>query len=283
MSREKQSLFENIAGLAAKMPWWIGVLLALISFLILHSIAGIHVTPSMKPGQMGGFAVKQFYVTVAIFFQMIIPFAFLLGAIGSVIKNRKRGMLFTGASRSSSPARINTLSWSEFEMLVGEAFRMQGYAVTETGGGGADGGVDLELRKGNEIFLVQCKQWRAYKVSVNTVRELYGVMAARGAAGGYVVTSGRFTEDARAFASGRNIELIEGDELHAMIQSVESAGTHPTGHAVSNLTPACPICNSVMIKRIAKKGPNPGSAFWGCPKYPACRGARPLTASVIRN
>jgi restriction system protein len=50
--------------------------------------------------------------------------------------------------------------------------------VAEIGGGGADGGVDLVLTKpgksGGEKFLVQCKQWRAYKVGVDVVRELYG-------------------------------------------------------------------------------------------------------------
>ena len=46
--------------------------------------------------------------------------------------------------------------------------------MEETGGQGADGGIDLVLRKGSERFLVQCKQWRAYKVGVNVVRELYG-------------------------------------------------------------------------------------------------------------
>jgi restriction system protein len=38
-------------------------------------------------------------------------------------------------------------------------------------------------------------------------------MAAQQAAGGYVVTSGRFTKDAIAFAEGRNIELIDGEVL----------------------------------------------------------------------
>ncbi len=39
---------------------------------------------------------------------------------------------------------LNGMSWREFEMLVGEAFRLGGYTVSETGGGGADGGVDLK-------------------------------------------------------------------------------------------------------------------------------------------
>src|SRR5690606_4794 len=103
--------------------------------------------------------------------------------------------------------------WQEFEMLVGEGFKRRGYGVRENGGGGADGGVDLVLTKGGERFLVQCKQWKAFKVGVTTVRELYGVMAADGAAGGSVVTSGQFTKEASAFAAGRNIELVDGGLL----------------------------------------------------------------------
>lgn len=80
------------------------------------------------------------------------------------------------------------MAWKEFEKLVGEAFRLQGYQVTELGGDGPDGGIDLVLRKGHEKFLVQCKQWKAFTVGVAVVRELYGVMAAKGATGGFIVS-----------------------------------------------------------------------------------------------
>lgn len=92
-----------------------------------------------------------------------------------------------------------------------------GPRVSEQGGAGPDGGIDLVLSKGSEKFLVQCKQWKAFKVSVTVVRDLYGVMAVKGAAGGFVVTSGRFTDEATAFASGRNIKLIDGPLLHGLI------------------------------------------------------------------
>lgn len=36
--------------------------------------------------------------------------------------------------------------------------------------------------------------------------------------------------------------------------------------------PACPRCSSPMIRRIAKTGENAGKEFWGCTKFPACRG-----------
>jgi len=38
---------------------------------------------------------------------------------------------------------IRNLGWRDFEILVAEAYRQQGHQVTETGGGGADGGIDL--------------------------------------------------------------------------------------------------------------------------------------------
>lgn len=123
------------------------------------------------------------------------------------------------------------MSWREFEMLVGEAFRLQGYSVVENGGGGgADGGVDLVLTKTGEKFLVQCKQWKAFRVGVDVVREHYGVMAAKGAAGGFVVTSGAFTSEAKAFTDGRNVRLVDGHKLVGLIPSYPSCrGTRPIG------------------------------------------------------
>ena len=37
----------------------------------------------------------------------------------------------------------------------------------------------------------------------------------------------------------------------------------------------CPKCSSPMSLRTAKKGKNPGSKFWGCNKYPRCKGTKP--------
>jgi restriction system protein len=133
--------------------------------------------------------------------------------------------------------------------------------------------VDLILARGHERFLVQCKQWRVQQVPVAIVRELYGVMAAQHAAGGYVVTSGRFTKDAVAFAAERNIELVDGKVLSELLRepknSVATATISPT-KSINTSTPACPHCNEPMISRVAKRGANAGSEFWGCRRYPKC-------------
>ncbi len=40
--------------------------------------------------------------------------------------------------------------------------------------------------------------------------------------------------------------------------------------------PECPKCNSRMAYRKAGKGKNKGKVFWGCTKFPACRGTREI-------
>lgn len=36
--------------------------------------------------------------------------------------------------------------------------------------------------------------------------------------------------------------------------------------------PQCPRCSGPMVRRMAKSGENAGKEFWGCTKFPACRG-----------
>ena len=95
---------------------------------------------------------------------------------------------------------IGDLSWAEFEELVAEIFRRQGYAVEHTGSAAGDGGVDVRLRRNGQTTLVQCKHWKTWTVRVNVIRELRGAMAAEGADYGIVVSYGAFTPDATSFA-----------------------------------------------------------------------------------
>jgi hypothetical protein len=37
--------------------------------------------------------------------------------------------------------------------------------------------------------------------------------------------------------------------------------------------PTCPECNARMIRRVLKSGPHAGKRFWGCHRYPKCKGA----------
>ncbi|ODV18584.1 MAG: hypothetical protein BGP24_22460 [Lysobacterales bacterium 69-70] len=39
-------------------------------------------------------------------------------------------------------------------------------------------------------------------------------------------------------------------------------------------TPTCPVCSAVMVRRQARKGSRAGSFFWGCSRFPQCRGVK---------
>ena len=114
---------------------------------------------------------------------------------------------------------------------------------------------------------------------MKTVRELLGVVVSEKASKGILVTSGRFTEEAKKFASANSeIDLVDGPKLAALIRDVQATSMSDPGSvpAETNFPPSaiCPLCNAQMVLRTARKGQHAGSQFWGCSKYPGCKGTR---------
>ncbi|WP_238378889.1 restriction endonuclease [Geobacter metallireducens] len=272
---------EDMILVASKLPWWACLLLALVSYAVLHTMAMRPVMPAtVVPGQMGDAVARGLITTLAMFGQYVMPFAFALAALLSAVTSSRQKKLYDTVAGRGDVAALNEMGWDEFEMLVGEHFRRQGFQVTRQGGNGPDGGVDLILKNGGETYLVQCKQWKAYKVGVQPVRELYGVMASRGAVGGYVVTSGKFTDEAVDFARGLNVELIDGRQLRQIIDNARRPSTDVVRHEIfpkAVSSPNCPKCGAEMKKRVARQGSNAGREFWGCSTYPKCKGIVPVT------
>lgn len=280
--KKKQSAFEDTVEIASRLPWWAGLLLAVVSYFGLHALA-VTAPPSAPamPGELGNVVVGQMFRTMAFYGQYLLPAIFTLGALVSVLRRRKRAKLYQDVSRTPSQQALESLTWHEFELLIGEWFRRQGYAVVETGGvGEPDGGVDLVLSKQNQTYLVQCKQWKALQVGVTVVRELMGVMAVQNASGGFVVTSGRFTDEARRFAEQAKIILIDGRQLTGLLrQQSRVSAAHPAVQSAPvspETAPACPKCGAGMVMRTASRGANAGRSFWGCSQFPTCRATRSI-------
>lgn len=203
-----------------------------------------------------------------------------LAALVSLAKGAERAALLETRTGLDS---LRSLSWRDFEKLVGEAFRRQGYAVVENGLGGADGGIDLVLRKDGRVTLVQCKQWKSRAVTVSTVREMWGLVSHHQADAVKIVCVGEFTRDAKRFIEGKAIELIGGAQLLALVRTVQTQSppaaaapgvpqlSAPTEVAESMTAPACPRCSAGMTQRRNRRN---GEVFWGCINYPGCRGTR---------
>jgi restriction system protein len=209
---------------------------------------------------------------------IVFSVASLIAAGVSAIKSVSRRKLL---DRQDGIESLRRLSWQEFEQLVGEAYRRQGYDIEETGGGGADGGIDLLLRGNNETVVVQCKQWKTYQVGVDKVRELLGVVSATNASRGVLVSSGSFTNDAKSFAANNPITLVDGPALAKLVTTVqtqrgstqtESMATSPASTGAVN----CPRCGADMVLRTAKRGANAGARFYGCSQFPDCNGIREI-------
>ena len=268
---------EGFLVLLTEAPWWVSVVIAAIVYGGMRWIA-----PSIEFKNQMLKSIGAAMPQAAWVFGLL----FLFPALVSFLKRKQRQKLLDSRRNIDS---MRDLPWKEFELLIGEAFRRQGYTVEERGGGGADGGVDLMLRKGGERILVQCKHWKSRQVGVNVVRELYGVMVHEKAAKAIVAISGEFTEEAKSFARGKPLELINGPELFRLISSVQvgpatqkaepvlakmEKDAYQTKNKASGSAGVCPECGSEMVRRVAKRGTNAGSSFWGCSMYPKCSGTR---------
>lgn len=264
---------DNILHILTTLPWYYSVFTAIGVYMgmtfLLPAVASVN---PMAAGFAGGLA----QLAPLAFFLFLLP-----APISLIQSQRKRKQLDAQQDINS----IRDLSWQRFEELVGEAYRRQGYWVKENDGAGPDGGIDLIISKGGKRYLVQCKQYRVQKVGVKVIREMYGLVAAEHAAGGIVITSGKFTWDAGRFADGKSLELVDGVQLVRLVADLQSGHGNPevsvpqapaslkTPDEISGI-PSCPVCGREMVSRTAKKGRNVGKQFWGCPAFPKCRGTR---------
>lgn len=214
MGRRKDSGIEMVS----KLPWQAGIVLGVAGYVAMRYGLGWCMTTFGGPiGQaLGTSLASGAYAPIA----WLLLIACWLAALISFLDSRRRQHLLASQTGLRS---LSTMDWREFEMLVGEAFRRQGYKVREIGLGGADGGVDLILQKEGATTLVQCKQWRTKLVDVRVVREMYGLQMHHRADAVKIVAIGHYTDDAQRFVHGKPIELISGNALLAMVRDCQLA------------------------------------------------------------
>lgn len=273
MARKRRSFFVELFDVS---PWF-SVVLAVGAWLLGELVAAHGESLAKVAANQIVVQMLTQLVPAATLVLRFLALGFCFTAIVSFFRRRHRAKLFETRTSLQS---IRDLSWQDFERYVGEAYRRKGYTVEETGPG-ADGGIDLIARKNGETVLVQCKHWRTEKVGAPVARELFGLVKAHGAANGVLITSGAFTREALKFADQTQLELVDGEGLVRLIRDVPRPVDAPGKHASPTETPSCPRCQSPMVKRTAKRGTHAGGEFWGCSKFPKCRGTRRQDGAVI--
>lgn len=174
---------------------------------------------------------------------------------------------------------IQNIEWKRFEDVCERYYALKGIRSSTTPLG-ADGGIDIRLFQddGSDLVttVVQCKAWSDRLVGVKPVRELLGVKVHEKADKAFFMTSGGYTEEARAFALANGITLMGGDMLLMMFRRLPadlSSALLAFATAGDYRTPTCPSCG---VRMTARKGKGEGRAFWGCVRYPRCRQTMPM-------
>jgi restriction system protein len=257
---------ESFGEILLKLPWWISAGIGIVAFASIRW--GF-------PAWAGHDNTRQMFSKGIVSLAPLALLFFGIIAVGSHLFGKKRHRL---VDQLTCLEKLRETPWKDFEILVAEAFRRQGYQVDYSLGRGAAGGVDLTLQKDGHRSLVQCKQWKVFSLGAPVVREMFGLMTAEQADEAIIVITGKFTRDARAFAAGKPIRLIDGPQLLALVQSVQTRPAEkearPREEELPDAARACPTCGSLMVLRTSRRGTNAGNQFWGCSTYPKCQTTR---------
>jgi len=140
---------------------------------------------------------------------------------------------------AAGTAALARLTWQDFEHLLAEHYRAQGYRVEHhapaTSLKTLAAGVDLRLTRGNESVILQCKHWDALEVEVQEVNELLSVMLNEAATKGILVTRGRFsTEAINVQRRQPRLQLMDGDVLTALLKLPDHLDSPVSGSAVAS-------------------------------------------------
>ena len=161
---------------------------------------------------------------IAVVARLVLPEKYVIaGALGGIPFIVLAAIAAGRQLRAPSAARVTStletvaaMSWREFSSALEDAFRRDGYAVARVPGPQAD----FEIVKAGRTSLVGCKRWKAASTGVEPLRDLDRAREAREAQESVYVAVGGFTDNARRFATGNRIRIIQGTELAQMLRGM---------------------------------------------------------------
>ncbi len=205
-----------------------------------------------------------------------------------------------------------SMTSQQFEDAIAQLFRTLTYEVKQTPYSN-DGGKDAILFKDGKKYLVECKRYNSdNSIGRPDIQKFAAAMHDEKAIGGFYVSTGKFSLDAKRYAGEHDILLYDaftfptlvlqaypmpkdaksaktlclecGAVVDFMVEDTTSAAKCPKGHNVrstiktsdlmanSNGIPHCEKCGSTMRVVKGRRG-----SFWGCSGYPKCRFTRNIS------
>jgi hypothetical protein len=166
------------------------------------------------------------------FLGVFVAFVLGLGWLGPELQAARRRDLLDWSSD------LRNVSGEEFEWLVGEVFQREGWNVNLTGKQEhGDGNIDLELTRGHDHKIVQCKAWQSWRVGVKEIRGFGGTLLRKSLPGeaGIFVTIADVSQDARKEAEEMRIELIDRAGLLTRMDRIRRRELCDTCHSPMRL------------------------------------------------
>ncbi len=127
----RASMLEDAMDLTARLPWQVGVGLAIVTFVVLHMLGAGAMHPQPAPrdvAALGNQTIHDLVSMGAYLTQFVLPPAFLIGAAVSYFR-RLRGSRSLARAAAGGTEAISSTGHSDFELMVGAALRNAGYRV----------------------------------------------------------------------------------------------------------------------------------------------------------
>ncbi len=175
--------------------WLVPTLLSLTAFIVSLLIPEISRASSFTSDTVHGLQ------TVA----ALLALGFLSVAAVQAVRGYERRQMLLAVQTLK---RLRRLDPDEFVRRIADGFVARNYEILSRIAG--PDGPGLILRRGQEKVIVFGRRLVGLKTGVASVENLNRAVSSYGAQRGFFATLGEFTPDARAYARGRHLHLLDG-------------------------------------------------------------------------
>jgi restriction system protein len=185
---------KSLFAVLLRSPWWVSIVAAVVIFAIAWMVLP----------------------------ERFVPYSAITGAPFLLIGLYVAWKQLRAPSASQIARRleaIRAMSWSDFSASIEELYRNDGYTVKPFKGAAADFAMERE----GYITLVSCKRWKAAGHGVEALRDLESARVKQDAREVVYVAAGEITDNARRFATEKEIRVIQGAELAQLLRGKKTA------------------------------------------------------------
>ena len=262
--------FGKIVKIVFNLPFF-GLIISLALLVLGYYLKEKGAQATLQGDEANSLLVYVLFGKFICFYSGIIFLISSVALIQGLIKKKRESLADEGKSLSA----LQELSWKDFKEYIMVLFERLGYSLVDCRDLNKER-TDLKLKRDGRLSIVRCKKYYVRKVPLSMVLEFYKAVSNEpDAEKGYFVTTGLFSQEAKKFASGKQLELIDGVKFMDFVRIADSLASAEKKADIQNSLKRpgykCPMCGAQMVLRTVEINSHTVN-FWGCSAYPACKG-----------